>query len=98
MKALIIDAIADNIRKQAHLDDWIRVANICNIGLLDGFGFLDLCEFWRTALLKSINDYIKQQNDSQKEVMRSIESKMDKDISHNSVFSSIPSTKHMLGN
>lgn len=90
LKANSREAIAENIRQQAQLDNWIRVASISHMDLFAGMGYLDLCEYWRLAILKALNDYIKQQNDSQKEVMRSIEGKMEKDVPYRSVLDSIP--------
>lgn len=89
-KARLIDAIGENIRIQADLDNWVRVSNVIQMPLSQGVGYLDLCEFWRAALLKATNAFIKEQNDAQKEVMRSIESKMEKDVQHRSMFDTIP--------
>jgi len=88
-KSYLIDAIAENIRKKADLDNWVRVTNVVNIPL-SNIGYLDLCEFWRAALLKATNAFIKEQNDAQKETLRSLENKMSKETQTGSPFDRLP--------
>lgn len=82
------EAIGTNIRNKASLDLWLRVSNITSLDL--GLNFFDLDEFWLEALRLATEDFIKEQNDASKKVLKDIEAKMDSGPQHRSVFNEIP--------
>jgi hypothetical protein len=87
-KRNLIETVANNIRQKAGLDIWIRVSNVCNLNL--GIDFLDLDDFWKEAIKQSAEEMIKEQNDASKDMLRSLESKIEAEKPHKSAFDSIP--------
>jgi len=97
-KDSLIRSISDNIRKKANLQNWIVINTVANGGvpLYEGMNWLDLDEFWMSAITDEVNDYIREQNKSQQQSMQKIQDQISDKSSHNrSVFNDIPKPKFL---
>lgn len=70
-----IESVGSVIREQARLDDWVRLAAVCNVPL--GMSYVELDMFWMEAITQAVNAYAKDQNQSQKEMMEGMTKKIE---------------------
>lgn len=83
-----VKAVAANIRRQAQLDNWVRIANCCDVPL--GMDWLDMDELWLTALTSAVDDFIKEQNKASSEQLHQMQSKLESLKPYSSPMDSVP--------
>lgn len=79
---------AESIRKEFRLDKWIRIAAVTQLPL--GMTWMDMDEFWELAITEAYNDYIKEQDDKQKQYKHDMEKQINSLKPHQSAFAGVP--------
>ena len=85
-----IDSLGSFLREESGLDQWVRASSATNGGIPLGMNFIEMDMFWREALTQSVNAFVKDQNEAQKEVMDSMTRKIEELKPNQSLLSGTP--------
>lgn len=88
-----VKAVAANIRAKAQLDNWVRVANCCDMPL--GVSWLEMDDLWLAAISSAVDDFVKEQNKASSEQLHQMQSKLESLKPYQSPMDSIPKPSFM---
>lgn len=90
LKAKHIEMVSQLVRNKLKIDDWVKLNTLINVPLEDGFSFLGLDEYHKTAIILAANDVIKERNKSEQKAWEEIKSKQESLQTYRSNFDSLP--------
>lgn len=89
-KANHIEVISKLIRERLGIDNWVKLNTLINVPLEEGFSYLGLDEYHKTAIILAANEIVKERNDNEKKAWDEIKARQEQMTSYRSNFDSLP--------